>query len=46
MMEKQLNDTTNPPTIDKIRDDLNLCFERLNLKITMMMMMMGEQVKI
>ena len=32
MMEKRINDKLNPLTIDEIRADLNLCFERLNLK--------------
>ena len=32
MMEKRLNDKVNPLTIDEIRDDLNLRFERLNEK--------------
>ena len=32
MMEKRLNDKTNPLTVDEIRDDLNLRFERLNEK--------------
>jgi hypothetical protein len=30
--EERLNDQVNPITIDKIRDDLNLCFESLNMK--------------
>jgi hypothetical protein len=32
MMEKRVMDKSNPLTIDKIRDDLNLRFERLNEK--------------
>ncbi len=32
MMEKRLNDKVNPLTVDEIRDDLNLRFERLNKK--------------
>jgi len=32
MMEKRLNDKMNPLTVDEIRDDLNLRFERLNIK--------------
>ena len=32
MMEKRLNDKANPLTVDEIRDDLNLRFERLNEK--------------
>jgi Zinc knuckle len=32
MMEKRLNDKKNPLTVDGIRDDLNLKFERLNEK--------------
>jgi hypothetical protein len=32
MMEKRVTDKSNPLTIDKIRDDLNLIFERLNEK--------------
>ena len=32
MMEKRLDHKTNPLTIDEIRDDLNLRFERLNEK--------------
>jgi hypothetical protein len=32
MMEKRVTDKSNPLTIDKIRDDLNLRFERLNEK--------------
>jgi hypothetical protein len=32
MMEKQVTDKSNPLTIDKIRDNLNLRFERLNEK--------------
>jgi hypothetical protein len=31
-MEKRVTDKFNPLTIDKIRDDLNLRFERLNEK--------------
>jgi hypothetical protein len=30
MMEKRVMDKSNPSTFDKIRDDLNLRFERLN----------------
>jgi hypothetical protein len=30
MMEKRLNDKSNLLTLDEIRDDLNLTFERLN----------------
>jgi hypothetical protein len=30
MMEKRVTDKSNPLTIDEIRDDLNLRFERLN----------------
>jgi hypothetical protein len=30
MMEKRVTDNSNPLTINKIRDDLNLRFERLN----------------
>jgi hypothetical protein len=30
MMEKRVTDKFNPLTIDKIRDDLNLRFKRLN----------------
>jgi hypothetical protein len=29
MMEKRITDESNPLTIDEIRDDLNLRFERL-----------------
>jgi hypothetical protein len=32
MMEKRVMDKSNPLTINKIRDDLNLRFERLNEK--------------
>jgi hypothetical protein len=32
MMEKRVMDKSNPLTIDEIRDDLNLRFERLNQK--------------
>ena len=32
MMEKRINGTLNPLTVDEIRDDLNLRFERLNMK--------------
>jgi hypothetical protein len=32
MMEKRVMDKSNPLTIDEIRDDLNLRFERLNEK--------------
>jgi gag-polypeptide of LTR copia-type len=32
MMENRLNDKMNPLTVDEIRDDLNLGFERLNEK--------------
>jgi hypothetical protein len=32
MMEKRVTDKSNPLTIDDIRDDLNLRFERLNEK--------------
>jgi hypothetical protein len=32
MMEKRVTDKSNPLTIDKIRDDLNLRFEILNEK--------------
>jgi hypothetical protein len=32
MMEKRINDKINPLTIDEIRADLNLRFERLNEK--------------
>jgi hypothetical protein len=32
MMEKRVTDKSNPLTIDEIRDDLNLGFERLNEK--------------
>jgi Zinc knuckle len=32
MKEKRLNDKMNPSTVDEIRDDLNLRFERLNEK--------------
>jgi hypothetical protein len=32
MMEKRVMDKSNPSTIDEIRDDLNLRFERLNEK--------------
>jgi Reverse transcriptase (RNA-dependent DNA polymerase)/gag-polypeptide of LTR copia-type/Zinc knuckle len=32
MMEKRLNDKINLLTVDEIRDDLNLRFERLNIK--------------
>jgi hypothetical protein len=32
MMEKRINDKINPLTVDKIRADLNLRFERLNEK--------------
>jgi hypothetical protein len=32
MMEKRINEKVNPLTIDEIRDDLNLRFERLNMK--------------
>jgi hypothetical protein len=32
MSEKRVTDKSNPLTIDKIRDDLNLRFERLNEK--------------
>jgi hypothetical protein len=32
MMDKRVTDKFNPLTIDKIRDDLNLRFERLNEK--------------
>jgi hypothetical protein len=32
MMEKRVTDKSNPLTIDKIRDNLNLRFERLNEK--------------
>jgi hypothetical protein len=32
MMEKRVTDKSNPLTIDKIRDDLNLRFESLNEK--------------
>jgi DNA-binding cell septation regulator SpoVG len=32
MMEKRINDKLNPLTINEIRADLNLCFERLNMK--------------
>jgi hypothetical protein len=32
MMEMRLNDKMNPLTVDEIRDDLNLRFERLNVK--------------
>ena len=32
MMEKRINDFVNPLSVDEIRDDLNLRFERLNAK--------------
>jgi hypothetical protein len=32
MMEKRLNDKVNPLTVDDIRDDLTLRFEKLNEK--------------
>jgi hypothetical protein len=32
MMEKRVTDKSNPLTVDEIRDDLNLRFERLNEK--------------
>jgi hypothetical protein len=32
LMEKHINDKLNPLTVDEIRDDLNLRFERLNMK--------------
>jgi hypothetical protein len=32
MMEKRVTDNSNPLTIDKIRDNLNLRFKRLNEK--------------
>jgi hypothetical protein len=32
MMEKRINDKINPLTVDEIRADLNLIFERLNEK--------------
>jgi hypothetical protein len=32
MMEKRVTDKSNPLTIDEIRDNLNLRFERLNEK--------------
>jgi hypothetical protein len=32
LMEKRVTDKSNPLTIDEIRDDLNLRFERLNEK--------------
>jgi hypothetical protein len=32
MMEKRVTDKSNPLTIDKIRDNLNLRFKRLNEK--------------
>jgi hypothetical protein len=32
MMEKRLNDKLNPLNVNEIRDDLNLRFERLNIK--------------
>jgi hypothetical protein len=32
MMEKRINDKINPLTVDEIRVDLNLRFERLNEK--------------
>jgi uncharacterized coiled-coil protein SlyX len=32
MMEKRVTDKSNPLTIDEIRDNLNLTFERLNEK--------------
>jgi hypothetical protein len=32
MMEKRINDMINPLTVDEIRADLNLRFERLNEK--------------
>jgi hypothetical protein len=32
MMEKRINDKINPLTVDEIRADLNLRFERLNEK--------------
>ena len=31
MMEKRINDKLNPLTIDEIRADLNLCFEKLKM---------------
>jgi hypothetical protein len=31
-IEKRVNDKVNPLTIDEIKDDLNLRFERLNKK--------------
>jgi gag-polypeptide of LTR copia-type/Zinc knuckle len=32
LMERQINDKLSPLTVDEIRDDLNLRFERLNMK--------------
>ena len=32
MMEKRISDFVNPLSIDEIRDDLSLRFERLNTK--------------
>jgi gag-polypeptide of LTR copia-type/Zinc knuckle len=32
LMEKRINDKSSPLTVDEIRDDLNLRFERLNMK--------------
>ena len=34
MMEKRINDKMNPLTIDEIRADLNLRFERLNMELS------------
>jgi hypothetical protein len=33
MMEKRIDDKVNPVRIGEIRDDLKLCFERLNMKV-------------
>jgi hypothetical protein len=32
LMERRINDKVSPLTVDEIRDDLNLKFERLNIK--------------
>jgi hypothetical protein len=32
MVEKRINENVNFLKIDEIRDDLNICFERLNMK--------------